>query len=64
MSENMQQADEDRVLSSLYGMTLAGLRQMQKKPSNESIKHLIAGVIESKESEAPQPKRRSPRAGR
>ena len=52
MSENMQPVDEDRVLSSLYGMTLAGLHEMQKKRSNEPIKHLIARASELKESQS------------
>ncbi len=54
MSDNMQQVDEDRVLSSLYGMTLAGLHEMLKKRSNDPIKHLIARAIELKERQAPK----------
>ncbi len=49
MSGSMQQVDEERILSSLYGMTLAGLAEMHKKRSNEPIRHLIARAIEVKE---------------
>jgi len=59
MSENMQPVDEDRVISSLYGMTLAGLHEMLKKRSNQPIKHLIAHAIEFRESQAPAGKKRS-----
>ncbi len=58
MSENMQHPDENRVLSSLYGMTLAGLHEMEKKRSNDAIKHLIARAIKLKESQAPKAKTR------
>ena len=70
MSENMQQADEDHVLGSLYGMTLAGLHEMLKKKNNDPIKHLIARAIELKESQGnggaagEQPEKRSSRVGR
>jgi hypothetical protein len=60
MSESMPQADEDRILSSLYGMTLAGLREMLKKRGNDSIKHLIVRAIELKESQTPEAKAKGP----
>jgi len=51
MSEPKQQADEELILGSLYGTTLPGLREMLKKRSNDSIKHLIVRAIEFKESQ-------------
>ena len=47
---SVQHDNEEHILSSLYGMTLAGLRGMQKKVSNASIQHLILRAIELKES--------------
>lgn len=70
MSKNTQRLDEDHVLSSLYGMTLAELHEMRKKKSNDPIKHLISRVIEFKESQdnGAKPRRatrkRTPRVGR
>ena len=49
MSAPLEHVDEAAVLSSLCGMTLAGLHAMQLKTSNAPIKHLILQVIELKE---------------
>ncbi len=49
MSAPLEHIDEAAVLSSLCGMTLAGLHAMQLKTSNTPIKHLILRVIELKE---------------
>jgi hypothetical protein len=48
----MQHVDETAVLSSLCGMTLAGLHAMQGKSANASIRHLILNVISMKEDES------------
>lgn len=48
----MQHVDETAVLSSLCGMTLAGLHAMQGKTANASIRHLILNVIAIKEDES------------
>jgi hypothetical protein len=47
---SVQHDNEEHILSSLYGMTVAGLRAMQTKQSNTHIQHLIARAIEFKES--------------
>jgi len=52
MSAPMQHVDETAVLSSLCGMTLAGLHAMQEKTANASIRHLILNVIAIKEDES------------
>jgi hypothetical protein len=52
MSAPMQHVDETAVLSSLCGMTLAGLHAMQGKTANASIRHLILNVIAIKEDES------------
>jgi hypothetical protein len=59
--------DETAVLSSLCGMTLAGLHAMQGRTSSTSIKHLILQAIQLKEEESneaatPARKPRSKRA--
>ena len=51
MSTPVQHVDETAILSSLYGMTLAGLRAMREKRSCEPIKHLILSAIKLKEAE-------------
>jgi hypothetical protein len=52
MSTPVQRIDEATVLSSLCGMTLAGLRAMQGRPSNIPISHLILQAIGLKEDES------------
>lgn len=49
MSAPLEHVDEAAVLSSLCGMTLAGLQAMQLKTTNTPIRHLILQVIELKE---------------
>jgi hypothetical protein len=49
MSPPLEHVDEAAVLSSLCGMTLAGLQAMQLKTSNAPIKHLILKIIQLKE---------------
>ena len=63
---SVQHDNEEHVLSSLYGMTLAGLRGMQTKVSNASIQHLILRAIELKESSSEEGKSRAtkPKVGR
>ena len=52
MSAPMQHVDDASVLSSLCGMTLAGLYAMRGKTSNAPIRHLILDVIGIKEDES------------
>jgi hypothetical protein len=54
MSAPMQHVDDSSVLSSLCGMTLAGLYAMRVKTSNAPIRHLILDVIAIKEDESKQ----------
>ena len=56
---SVQHDNEEHILSSLYGMTLAGLHQMQNKTSNASIQHLILRAIELKESSSEEGKSRA-----
>ena len=51
MSAPMQHVDETAVLSSLCGMTLAGLHAMYGKAANAPIRHLILNVIAIKEED-------------
>jgi hypothetical protein len=52
MSTPMPHVNETAVLSSLCGMTLAGLHAMCVKTANAPIRHLILDVIEIKEKES------------
>jgi hypothetical protein len=64
MSMSTHHVDEATVLSSLCGMTLAGLRAMHGRTSCAPIKHLILQVIGLKENEsrdAATPARKKPK---
>jgi hypothetical protein len=66
MSEQVRRIDEAAILSSLCGMTLAGLHAMQGRTSSAPIRHLILQAIQLKEDESKEAElhARKPRAKR